>query len=240
MSGRVRGGPEQTIDPDQEALRIFCDHCFMSTPRKATGWSTQLARQTGEHLVVAELGRLGYAAAPYAGNVPLFDVLAADARGYSVPIQVKTIKQPSWQLNAEQFLAIEIVDGRQTIKRKKPLPNPKILCVFVLLRDNEAREADEFYVIHLQDLQDLIARDYTEMLIRHGGRRPKKPDSTHCTVRPEQLRKFRDRWDLLQTSLPPVSTADLQPKLVKLPELLSRPPPGNKNGRQAKEIKRSQ
>ena len=176
----------------------------MSTGSK--GWSTQLARQTGEHLVVAELGRLGYAAAPYAGNVPLFDILAADARGYSVPIKVKTIKQPSWQLDAKDFLEIEIVGGKQTVRGKKQLSNPKLLCVFVLLRDNQTRLGDEFYVIQLQDLQDLVAHDYCAYLTRHEGRRPKKPDSTHCTVKPEQLQNFRNKWGLLQSSFPPVSS----------------------------------
>jgi hypothetical protein len=103
----------------------------------------------------------------------------------------------------------KIFDGKQTIKRKKLLPNPTIWWVFVLLRDNETREADEFYVIRLQELQDLVARDYNEMLIRHGGRRPKKSDSTHCILKPEELKNFRDRWDLLQSNFPPVSTEQL-------------------------------
>jgi len=42
-----------------------------------SGLSNQLTRQIGEHLVAAKLGRMGYVAAPFAGNVPLFDLLAA-------------------------------------------------------------------------------------------------------------------------------------------------------------------
>jgi hypothetical protein len=61
----------------------------------ATGREMQLARQVGEHLVAAELGRRGYVATPFAGNVPMFDLLAADIRGYAIPIQVKAIKGPS-------------------------------------------------------------------------------------------------------------------------------------------------
>ena len=51
-------------------------------------FNTQLSGQIGEHLVTAELGRLGIIAAPFAGNVPDIDVLAY-ANGKSVPIQVK-------------------------------------------------------------------------------------------------------------------------------------------------------
>lgn len=35
----------------------------------------QLARQIGEHVVVAEFGRLGLLATPFAGNVPDIDLL---------------------------------------------------------------------------------------------------------------------------------------------------------------------
>jgi hypothetical protein len=38
----------------------------------ATGRSTQLTGQIGEHLVAAGLGRMGFVAAPFAGNVPHF------------------------------------------------------------------------------------------------------------------------------------------------------------------------
>lgn len=38
----------------------------------AMGRNSQLTRQIGEHLVLAKLGRLGYSASPFAGNVPQF------------------------------------------------------------------------------------------------------------------------------------------------------------------------
>ena len=77
----------------------------------ATGRSTQLTRQVGEHLVAAELGRRGLIAAPFAGNVPLFDLLAADEHGNSIPIQVKAINGPSWQFRITQFLEVRVQDG---------------------------------------------------------------------------------------------------------------------------------
>jgi hypothetical protein len=77
----------------------------------ATGYSNQLTRQVGEHLVAAKLGRLGYVATPFAGNVPDFDLLIADEQGRSLPIQVKAINGPSWQFQASTFLDIEITGG---------------------------------------------------------------------------------------------------------------------------------
>ncbi|HEY5505683.1 MAG TPA: hypothetical protein VIK28_11045 [Sedimentisphaerales bacterium] len=42
-----------------------------------SGYSNQVTRQIGEHLVVAELGRRGILATPFAGNVPDYDILAS-------------------------------------------------------------------------------------------------------------------------------------------------------------------
>ena len=161
----------------------------------ATGRSMQLTRQIGEHLVAAELGRRGYVAAPFAGNVPMFDLLAADIRGYAIPIQVKAINGGWWQFSADEFLDIEIVGDRQTIKDTKVLLNPELLCVFVLLKQDRS---DEFYIFRLQDLQDLIVNDYQAMLKRNDGLRSKNPQSLHCAIGPKHLEKFRDNWALVK------------------------------------------
>ena len=158
-----------------------------------TGRDTQLTRQIGEHLVAVKLGRLGYIAAPFAGNVPLFDLLAADIRGFSIPIQVKTINGYSWQLRADAFLEIEIIGDIQYIIRKKKLLNPELLCVFVLL---DKEEKDVFYIFLLKDLQKHVFKNYK------GGRRPKNPKSMHFAVWPKDLEKFRDNWNLVAAQFP--------------------------------------
>ena len=43
----------------------------------ATGLSTKLTRQIGEHLVTAELGRQDIVATPFSGNVPNIDILCS-------------------------------------------------------------------------------------------------------------------------------------------------------------------
>ena len=100
----------------------------------ATGHNTQLTRQIGEHLVVAELGRRGLIAAPFAGNVPLFDLLVADKSGHSIPVQVKAINGGSWQFNIQQFLRVEVDDGRQNELGNVRLTMPDLICILVLLR----------------------------------------------------------------------------------------------------------
>jgi len=158
----------------------------------ATGISTQLTRQIGEHLVAAKLGRLGLFATPFAGNVPDFDLVVANDSGQSSLIQVKAINGPSWQFNASTFLDIEMVGNEQVVKGKKKLSNPNLVCVFVLLLESEG---DEFYIFTLKALQAEIAKTYK------GGIRPKNPLSMHCAVWPKQLLKYRDNWPLVLESL---------------------------------------
>src|SRR5204863_7315575 len=117
----------------------------------ATGRNIQLTRQIGEHLVAAKLGRLGYIAAPFAGNVPTFDLLAADMHGYAISIQVKAINGPSWQFQATAFLEIEIIEDTQHVRGEKELLNPDLICVFVFLDPDE--DNDAFYIFQLRDLQ---------------------------------------------------------------------------------------
>ena len=155
----------------------------------ATGRETQLTRQIGEHLVAAKLGRRGYIAAPFAGNIPTFDLLAADMHGYAVPIQVKAINGPSWQFQASTFLEIEIIEDTQHVKGQKELLNPDLICVFVLL--DPAGIDDAFYVFQLRDLQAHFFKHYK------GSRRPKNPNSMHCAIWPKDLEQFKENWALV-------------------------------------------
>ncbi len=158
----------------------------------ATGRRTQLTRQIGEHLVAAELGRRGLIAAPFAGNVPLFDLLAADERGRSIPVQVKAINGPSWQFNVTQFLRVDVVEGIQKVRGRVSLARPELICIFVFLRE---AGKDEFYIFRLSDLQEFFAKVYT------GGRRPKNPNSMHCKISPHDLQQHRDKWSVIFEAL---------------------------------------
>ncbi len=158
----------------------------------ATGQSTQLTRQIGEHLVAAKLGRLGLFATPFAGNVPDFDLIVANGEGKSILVQVKAINGPSWQFKADTFLTIEMAGKEQVVKGKKQLGNPDLICVFILLG---AEEKDEFYIFRLKELQAEIANTYK------GGVRPKNHLSMHCAGWPKQLTKYRDNWSVVLESI---------------------------------------
>lgn len=159
----------------------------------ATGRSNQLTRQIGEHLVAAELGRrLGLFAAPFAGNVPAFDVLATDGSGRSVPIQVKAINGPSWQFDVRTFLDVDILDGVQHVRGPAQLTTPNLLCVFVFLR---APGSDEFFIFPMRTLQGHFLENY------EGRKPPRNVQSFHCAVWPKELEEHKDKWDLILAAL---------------------------------------
>ena len=144
----------------------------------AAGRSTQLTRQIGEHLVVAELGRMGSIDIPFAGNVPSFDLLVANDAGGSIPVQVKTINDGSWQFRVTSFLDIEIKRDKQTVLGRKSTLNPGLGCVPVLLG---GAGKGEFFTLTYKDLQAHFARHYK------GRKRPHKIQSLHCAVQPKDL-----------------------------------------------------
>lgn len=160
----------------------------------ATGRSMQLTKQIGEYLVVAELGRRGLIATTFTGNVPDFDILAIDEEYRTIPIQVKTIRGVSWQFDARSFLKIEMNNERQEVAGKTNLQYADFPCVFVKLI---GQGRDGFYVFRLRDLQDIIDATYRGNLQAKGGVRPRNPKSTHTAVWPEQLDRFKDKWDLI-------------------------------------------
>ena len=159
-----------------------------------SGRQNQLTKQTGEYLVCAELCRRGYIATSFTGSVPDYDVIAIDKNNKIIQIQVKTIKSGIWQLNARNYLDIEITeDGRQLIQ-EKACPNKDLIYIFIKLNDHEK---DEFYLIKLIDLQQIIFQGYKFYLDSHNGRRPRNPESTHTDISKEQLNLCRDNWNLL-------------------------------------------
>ncbi len=73
----------------------------------ASGWSTKKIGQIGEFLFSAEVARrLDCIATPFAGNVPIFDVLVTDEVLATIPVQVKAAGGGGWQFDAGKFLEI--------------------------------------------------------------------------------------------------------------------------------------
>ena len=160
----------------------------------ASGHSTQLTKQAGEYLVAAELCRRGFVAATFSGNVPYYDIIASDSDGAHIAVQVKAIRGANWQLNTANVAEITFDGDRQTVGKPLDQPYPELVCVFVRLRDYGS---DEFYIFTWRDLQAIVIEHHKRYLDQHRGVRPKNPRSTHVAVRPAQLSRFRNNWDLI-------------------------------------------
>lgn len=160
----------------------------------ATGRDTQLTKQVGEYLVAAEICRRGFIATTFTGNVPHYDIIASNASGRHQAVQVKAINVGAWQFDARSFAEIELDDKRQVVRRPTEAPYPGLVCVFVRLR---GLGSDEFYLLTWNDLQRLAIDAHSQYLERHSGVRPKKYDSFHMAIRPEMLKDYRDKWEVL-------------------------------------------
>jgi hypothetical protein len=160
-------------------------------------FSKQLTKQIGEHLVVAELGRRGIIAAPFAGNVPNIDILAY-ANGSSIPLQVKAISKGSVSVNAEDFLTMSFVGGVQEIKGLKDIEKD---LIYVLVWVGPQLGQDRFFIYTQGDLQKIIHSNHEAVLRRFSGRRPKNPASMHCAYGLEQLKDAEDQWLRIQERL---------------------------------------
>ena len=164
----------------------------------ATGFGNQLTKQLGEYLVAAELCRRGFIATTFTGNVPHYDIIASNATGKHQAIQVKAIRGGAWQFDSRAFVDIRLAGTKQVIGRATDAPYPDLVCVFVRLR---GQGADEFYILTWRDLQQVAIEAHRRYLEDHGGVRPKKFDSFHMAIRPEMLKEYRDRWDVLDRQL---------------------------------------
>jgi hypothetical protein len=165
----------------------------------ATGRSNQLIKQIGEYLVACELARQGLLVATFSGNVPDFDLIATDSQGSSCPIQVKTIKGGAWQFAIDKFAYITFEGKKQIIGKKKTLPIPQLICVFVLA--GEKYGMDQFFVLEWSKVQDIIINNYKRWLDSHGGVRPKKYDSLHCSIVQSDLEEYKDKWQIIKKRL---------------------------------------
>jgi hypothetical protein len=157
----------------------------------ATGRSNQLNKQIGEYLVACELARRGLLVATFSGNVPDFDLLATDATGASLPLQVKTIRGGGWQFSADKFVQVRFAGKKQELGTKLRPHIPHLLCVLVLATEYGR---DRFYILEWEQLRDLVVSTHRAWLKKHQGVRPRNYQSMHCAVTPLQLAKFENQW----------------------------------------------
>lgn len=164
----------------------------------ATGRSIQLNKQIGEYLVACELARRGLLVATFSGNVPDFDILAADLKGTSIPIQVKTIRGGQWQFSADQFVEVSF-DGERQILGKNIKPRIRqLICVLVYATEYGK---DEFFILKWEQLRQIVISKYRLWLAAKNGIRPKNYKSMHCSADVQDFQQFKNQWRAITEEL---------------------------------------
>jgi hypothetical protein len=184
---------------------------------RLTGRSNSLAKQVGEHLVCAELRRRDLLATPFAGNVPIFDLLAADERCRTVPIQVKATRGHKWPTDIRQWMCLEYdpQTGVQRYLGPEALTNSELIyvCVVIAAPGGRDRDHDRFFVLTQADMQRVIIAAYSRWMEGHGWKRPRKSDSFHCMYTIADVETFEDNWSLiaerLQVTAPDAALTDV-------------------------------
>ena len=169
----------------------------------ANGQQNYLTGQVGEYLVCSELARQGLIATPFAGNVPIFDVLVTDSNCRTLPIQVKTIRQGHWQVSdVRKWMDInsDPISGRQEFVGAIEIPNPDLIYVNVFLSEAGLGH-DRFFILTKSELQQILIHNHSSYLQRCGGIRTRNPNSFHCDYRVENLLDFENRWKLIADRL---------------------------------------
>lgn len=161
----------------------------------ARSFSTQLAGQIGESLVVAELGRRAIVATAFAGNVPDIDLLAYK-NGRTLHLQVKAWRAGAVSFNATRFLNIRREENVQIVEGLVAGLDADLVYVFVKI--GEVAGQDRFFVLRQGDLAEIIRAGYEGFLTKHNGVRPRNADTTHVAVSEADLARFEANWQLVE------------------------------------------
>ena len=167
------------------------------------GFQNNLAKQMAEHLVCVELGRRDLVATPFSGNVPNYDVLAADSSGHTVPIQVKATRHNTWPSNARQWMNIELDSetGVQTYIGLKELQAPNLVYICVALAPLDSGRRDRLFILTMSELQAICVHRYTAWMDSHDWKRPQSVGSFDLRYKIEDLEEFEGNWELINRLL---------------------------------------
>jgi hypothetical protein len=173
------------------------------------GRNNKLAGQIGEFLVCAELGRRRFIATPFSGNVPAFDVLVADERCRTVPIQVKASQAKKWPNNVRDWMEITFDEEteRQNYLGPKKIENRDLIYVFVAIASSSVEaDKDRFFILTKAQLQKVIIKSYGGAMEKKGWKHPRSTESYLWRISIAELEKFEnekfeDNWKLIANRL---------------------------------------
>jgi hypothetical protein len=163
------------------------------------GSELQRTRQIGEYLVAAKLMEKGWYATTFTGNVPLFDIVAANDKGETVKVQVKTAKTGSWFLDIKKFVEIRFDSTNRSQEMGEMVKLPFDLYYVFVKIDFEDIMKSKFYVIPAERFQSFLVERYRGWLQSIGGKRSVNPESTHSALWESDIQDFKDNWGILSS-----------------------------------------
>ena len=166
------------------------------------GRNNKLAGQIGEYLVCAELGKRGLIATPFSGNVPAFDVLAADDLCRTVPIQVKASRSDNWPSDARDWMHISLDPETKAQKNlgAMQIQNPDLIYVYVAIAPPDSG-GDRFFILTKAQLQIVCINMYSAWMDKLEWKRPKNPASYDCRHRISDMQQYENNWQLITDRL---------------------------------------
>ena len=166
------------------------------------GRNNKLAGQIGEYLVCAELGRRDLIATPFSGNVPAFDILAADDLCRTVPIQVKASRSDNWPSDARNWMQISLDPETKAQKNLGAIQiqNPDLIYVCVAIAPPNGSK-DRFFILTKAQLQVVCINMYSAWMDKREWKRPRTPDSYDCRYRIPDVQDYEDNWQLISDRL---------------------------------------
>lgn len=178
-----------------------CTASFIKAISMSSGRGNKLTGQIGEYLVCAELGRRGFLATPFSGNVPTFDVLATDEQCRTVPIQVKASRSDNWPSDARHWMDIDFdaATGVQKNTGRVRIHHPDLIYVCVSIAAPGGH--DRFFILTKAQLQTVCINGYSSFMDRHEWRRPRNPASYDNRYFISGLREYEDNWKLITARL---------------------------------------
>ena len=170
----------------------------------SSGRNNKLAGQIGEHLVCAELGKRGLIATPFSGNVPTFDIVAANEQCHTVPIQVKASRADNWPNDARDWMEISFdpKTKKQNFLGPKKINNSDLIYVFVAIAKSEDKaDRDRFFILKKSQLQEVCIKHYSNWMGGIGWKRPRSPESYDLRFSTVDIEKYEANWELITKKL---------------------------------------
>ena len=62
-------------------------------------------------------------------------------------------------------------------------------------------ENGKFFILEWERFQKLLVGHYKDYLAKHGGMRPRNPESLHCAIEESILHPYNEKWDTIENKL---------------------------------------